>query len=57
MREAWAAYLDAHRSKWSEHHMLDHERLAETGGQEKARQGLDRCGAARGTHGAKTVRL
>jgi integrase len=37
VREAWFDYLDAHRSKWSERHMLDHERLAQAGGQEKKR--------------------
>ncbi|MFC5427216.1 tyrosine-type recombinase/integrase [Paraburkholderia denitrificans] len=35
--EAWTAYLDAHRSKWSKRHMLDHEHLAQAGGQEKKR--------------------
>lgn len=37
VHEAWDAYLDAHRSKWSERHMLDHQHLAQAGGQEKKR--------------------
>ncbi|WP_081060809.1 tyrosine-type recombinase/integrase [Burkholderia gladioli] len=30
--DAWSVYLDAHRSRWSERHYLDHERLAQAGG-------------------------
>ncbi|WP_233862877.1 tyrosine-type recombinase/integrase [Paraburkholderia adhaesiva] len=35
--EAWSAYLDAHRSKWSERHMLDHQRQASAGGAKRKR--------------------
>ncbi|MFP4891954.1 tyrosine-type recombinase/integrase [Paraburkholderia sp. EG304] len=35
--EAWTAYLDAQRSKWSERHMLDHQHLAQAGGEKKRR--------------------
>lgn len=34
---AWVAYLEAHRSKWSERHYLDHERCAQAGGKKKRR--------------------
>ncbi|AJX82011.1 phage integrase family protein [Burkholderia pseudomallei 7894] len=33
VREAWAEYLDANRSKWSERHYSDHEKLAHAGGE------------------------
>jgi integrase len=35
--DAWRAYLDASRAKWSERHYKDHENLANTGGAEKRR--------------------
>ncbi|MDN7881354.1 tyrosine-type recombinase/integrase [Burkholderia aenigmatica] len=37
MREAWAAYLDANRSRWSERHLFDHENLAHAGGEPRKR--------------------
>lgn len=33
VRAAWAEYLTANRSKWSERHYADHERLAQAGGE------------------------
>lgn len=30
--EAWSAYLNAHRGKWSDRHYYDHEKLAQAGG-------------------------
>ncbi len=33
VRAAWAEYLKANRSKWSERHYADHERLAQAGGE------------------------
>ncbi|NLP64215.1 tyrosine-type recombinase/integrase [Paraburkholderia sacchari] len=35
--EAWAEYLEAHRSKWSERHTTDHKNLAQAGGEKKKR--------------------
>ncbi|MFM0662982.1 tyrosine-type recombinase/integrase [Paraburkholderia sediminicola] len=35
--EAWAVYLDAHHTKWSERHYKDHENLAHAGGAKKLR--------------------
>lgn len=35
--EAWKAYVDARKSKWSERHYQDHERLAEAGGRDTKR--------------------
>jgi len=37
VEQAWAAYLDIRRSKWSERHYQDHLRLAEAGGQDVKR--------------------
>ncbi|CAJ2772480.1 phage integrase [Burkholderia pseudomallei] len=37
VREAWAAYLDANRSRWSERHLSDHENLAHAGGEPRKR--------------------
>ncbi|HDR9512052.1 preprotein translocase [Burkholderia cepacia] len=37
VREAWAAYLEANRSRWSERHLSDHENLAHAGGEPKKR--------------------
>ncbi|KWE61306.1 integrase family protein [Burkholderia sp. MSMB2157WGS] len=37
MREAWAAYLDANRTRWSERHLFDHEKLAHAGGEPRKR--------------------
>ena len=34
---AWVAYLAAHRTKWSERHLYDHEKLAQVGGAPKKR--------------------
>ncbi|WP_321789799.1 integrase family protein [Paraburkholderia sp. J94] len=52
--EAWADYLDAHRSKWSERHMLDHEHLAQAGGEEKKRgKGLTVAGPLAALMGLK----
>ncbi len=33
VRAAWAEYLKANRTKWSERHYADHERLAQVGGE------------------------
>jgi len=35
--EAWKAYVDVRKSKWSERHYQDHERLAEAGGRDTKR--------------------
>jgi integrase len=35
--EAWRAYLEASRSKWSKRHFTDHENLAHAGGAKKRR--------------------
>jgi integrase len=35
--EAWKDYVDARKSKWSERHYQDHERLAEAGGRNTKR--------------------
>jgi integrase len=35
--EVWAEYLAAHRSKWSARHTLDHQHLAQAGGEQKKR--------------------
>lgn len=35
--DAWAAYLGAHRTKWSPRHLFDHEKLSQAGGQPKKR--------------------
>lgn len=37
VREAWAAYVDARRKKWSARHLADHENLARPGGTAKRR--------------------
>ncbi|MFP3475481.1 tyrosine-type recombinase/integrase [Burkholderia ambifaria] len=37
VHEAWAAYLDANRSRWSERHLFDHENLAHAGGEPRKR--------------------
>lgn len=35
--DAWMMYLEAHKTKWSERHYQDHERLSHAGGEEKRR--------------------
>lgn len=37
VREAWTAYLDANRSRWSKRHLSDHESLANGGGEPRRR--------------------
>jgi integrase len=37
VREAWDAYIQARRHKWSPLHLRDHERIAREGGAEKVR--------------------
>ncbi|KWC83517.1 tyrosine-type recombinase/integrase [Burkholderia cepacia] len=37
VREAWTAYLEANRSRWSERHLFDHENLAHAGGEPRKR--------------------
>lgn len=38
VREAWDAYIEARRHKWSARHLLDHEKLARVGGDERQRR-------------------
>ncbi|WP_321821896.1 MULTISPECIES: integrase family protein [unclassified Burkholderia] len=37
MRDAWTAYLEANRSRWSERHLSDHKNLAHAGGEPRKR--------------------
>ncbi|OYV29278.1 MAG: preprotein translocase [Thiomonas sp. 20-64-9] len=37
VKEAWDAYLEARKSKWSERHYIDHVRLADAGGRSAKR--------------------
>lgn len=38
VREAWNTYIEARRHKWSARHLLDHEKLARVGGDERQRR-------------------
>jgi len=37
VKDAWAAYIEARRHKWSTRHLLDHENLARPGGEKRKR--------------------